>query len=122
LRKRKDGSGVGMLYCLRTFYRKAVTELLEGKMPQDQAERVAETISSGTWTDDYPLSVREAQALGLTVTTAMPDEVYRLMSLYPQSGMRRSSVEYIPMPYHGWQPRSAEPRAVRAMPVRRRFE
>jgi hypothetical protein len=37
--------------------------------------------------------------LGLPITTEMPEEVYRLMSLYPQASQRRPSVEYIPIPY-----------------------
>jgi ClpP class serine protease len=66
---------------------------------QEQAERLANTLSTGQWTHDYPISVEEAQRLGLPVTTEMPEEVYALMALYPQQGTGRPSVGYIPMPY-----------------------
>lgn len=68
-------------------------------VPQEQAERLANTLSTGQWTHDYPISVEEAQHLGLPVSTEMPEEVYALMALYPQLGAGRPSVSYIPMPY-----------------------
>jgi len=43
--------------------------------------------------------VEEARNMGLSVSTDMPQEVYDLMSLYPQSAARRPSVGYIPVPY-----------------------
>ena len=70
-----------------------------GRMDENQAEDLAKTLSSGRWTHDYPITVDEARGLGLPVTTEMPVEVYKLMSLYPQTSQRRPSVEYIPMPY-----------------------
>ena len=51
------------------------------------------------WTHDYPISVREAQGMGLPISTNMPKRVYDLMALYPQTTQRRPSVEYIPTPY-----------------------
>ncbi len=80
-----------------------VSELLQDKMTAEQAERVATMLVTGTWTHDYPITVAEARALGLTVSTDMPEEIYRLMALYPQTAQRRPSVEYIPLP------RSREP-------------
>jgi ClpP class serine protease len=65
----------------------------------DRAEELARTLACGTWTHDYPITVNEARQLGLAVSTDMPGEVYQLMQLYPQSGQRRPSVEYIPVPY-----------------------
>ncbi|MGC8968918.1 MAG: SDH family Clp fold serine proteinase, partial [Thermus sp.] len=65
----------------------------------DKAEALAELLSQGTWTHDYPIGAEEAKALGLPVTTGMPKEVYQLMDLYPQTQMRRPSVQYVPMPY-----------------------
>jgi len=70
-----------------------------GTMDEGQAEELARTLSSGRWTHDYPITVDEARGLGLPVSTEMPVEVYKLMSLYPQTSQRRPSVEYIPMPY-----------------------
>ncbi|GAB4380229.1 MAG: ATP-dependent Clp protease proteolytic subunit [Calditrichia bacterium] len=77
--------------------------LLRDKMDSQQAERLATTLSSGTWTHDYPITVNEARELGLPVNTEMPHEIYKIMALYPQTRQRRPSVEYIPLP------RSREP-------------
>lgn len=76
-----------------------VCEILSHNMPGEKAEAIAETLSSGTWTHDYPISVREASELGLPVSNDMPKEIYQLMNLYPQAVQRRPSVEYIPLPY-----------------------
>jgi ClpP class serine protease len=65
----------------------------------EKAASVAHTLACGTWTHDYPITVAEARELGLTVSTDMPEEVYALMQLYPQTAQRRPSVEYIPVPY-----------------------
>ncbi|MDR5695782.1 MAG: hypothetical protein QN198_08705 [Armatimonadota bacterium] len=79
--------------------RAVVQKLLEDRMPPEEAKTIAEMLSSGTWTHDYPLTVSEAKSLGLPVSTEMPSEVYKLMALYPQAGYRRPSVQYVPMPY-----------------------
>jgi ClpP class serine protease len=65
----------------------------------DRAADLARILSSGRWTHDYPITVDEAEELGLPISTDMPEEVYQLMSLYPQTSQRRPTVEYIPMPY-----------------------
>jgi ClpP class serine protease len=81
--------------------RTTITRLLEtGRgMPAKQARQLAQVLSSGKWTHDYPITVDEAREMGLEISTDVPQEVYRLMSLYPQSAQRRPSVEYIPSPY-----------------------
>lgn len=76
-----------------------VENLLTPKMDTDQAARLADTLSQGHWTHDYPLLAKEAQELGLPVSTDLPNEVRDIMRLYPQPRGRRPSVEYIPMPY-----------------------
>lgn len=73
-------------------------ELLSDKMDAQQADRLATTLCSGIWTHDYPITVREARELGLNISTEMPEEIYRIMALYPQTTQRRPSVEYIPSP------------------------
>ena len=65
----------------------------------DRAEPIAEALSSGQWTHDYPITVGEARSLGLPVDTNLPKEIYQLMNLYPQGGQRRPSVDFIPVPY-----------------------
>jgi len=87
--------------------KEVVSELLRDKMDAQQAERVATALSSGIWTHDYPITVGEARQLGLPVSTDMPNEIYRIMALYPQTAQRRPSVEYIPLP------RSREPERTR---------
>ncbi len=64
-------------------------------------------LSTGTWTHDYPITVGEARGLSLPVSTELPKEVFELMSMYPESGRGRPSVEYVPQPYG---PREDEPR------------
>jgi ClpP class serine protease len=75
-----------------------VTNLLSERLGE-RAPELAHTLASGTWTHDYPITVREARNLGLPVSTDMPAEVYDLMQLYPQTAQRRPSVEYVPLPY-----------------------
>jgi len=75
-----------------------VSELLRGKMNDEQVERVATTLATGVFTHDYPITVREAREIGLPVNTEMPRLVYQIMALYPQTAQRRPSVEFIPVP------------------------
>ncbi len=75
-----------------------VKQLLQKHMDEEQAEREATTLATGTWTHDYPITVSEARALGLPIRTDMPKEIYQIMALYPQTQQRRPSVEYIPIP------------------------
>lgn len=75
-----------------------IINLLKDKMDLTKAEQLAETLASGKWTHDYPITVEEAKELGLNVNTEMPEEVYQLMALYPQTTQARPSVEYIPIP------------------------
>jgi ClpP class serine protease len=80
--------------------KRTVQEILEANhMEAERAREVAEALSTGLWTHDYPIGVDEARGLGLPVTTEMPKEVYDLMNLFPQASQRRPSVEYIPTPY-----------------------
>ena len=75
-----------------------IINLLKDKMDLQKAEQIADTLATGKWTHDYPITVEQAKDLGLNVNTDMPEEVYQLMALYPQSGQSRPSVEYIPLP------------------------
>ncbi len=76
-----------------------VQRLLTPRHGEQKAARLAETLATGTWTHDYPITVEEARQLGLNVSTEMPEQIYMLMNLYPQTAQRRPSVQYIPMPY-----------------------
>ncbi len=74
----------------------AVTELLSGKLPEGEARELAEKLSTGTWTHDYPITPEQAREFGLNVSTEMPEEFLQLMALYPQPVQRIPSVEYLP--------------------------
>jgi ClpP class serine protease len=90
---------------LADLSRKAMTQIKEfvlikllDDFPADRANELADKLSSGQWTHDYPLTIDQLSELGLPVKTDLPLEVYDLMDLYPQSGMR-PSVQYVPIPY-----------------------
>lgn len=85
--------------------RATVVELLTGRFDQARAEALAELLSQGAWTHDFPIRYDYAEKLGLPVRGEMPSEVYELMKLYPQRG-RRPSVEFVPVPY----PQPGEPK------------
>jgi len=77
-----------------------VRELLAERMSTEQAEALADKLSTGTWTHDYPITAEEAKKFGLPVRTDMPAEVYQFMELFPQPTRTTSGVEYIPLPRH----------------------
>jgi ClpP class serine protease len=76
-----------------------VTELLADKYPAEKAAELAKLLSSGTWTHDYPITCERAREIGLHVRSDMPENILRLMHLYPQPIRRQSAVEYVPVPY-----------------------
>lgn len=76
----------------------AATDLLAVRMPRGEAAALAEKLASGTWTHDYPIAAAEAKALGLPVSTDMPEDVLTLMTLYPQPVRQSGGVEYLPVP------------------------
>jgi ClpP class serine protease len=92
---------IDQVYC-------TVRGLLLKHMPEEKAEEVARKLSEGRWTHDYAIDITQAREMGLPVTDGVPDEVYELMELYPQSAARRPGVEYIPVPYR--MPNGTEPR------------
>src|SRR5438477_9155599 len=79
--------------------RHEVGELLAAKNPGEKSADMAKLLTSGTWTHDYPITYERARELGLPVRTDMPENVLRLMQLYPQPIRRQPSVEYVPVPY-----------------------
>ena len=78
--------------------REHMKELLAEHFTPERAEELARIMSEGRWTHDFPLTFEEAQGLGLQVTKGLSDELYQLMSLYPQPMKRQPTVEYIPLP------------------------
>jgi ClpP class serine protease len=83
-----------------------VYSLVKDRMPEDKAQELAKSLSDGRWTHDYPITFELAKNMGLPVVDAVPVEIYSLMELYPQSGQRRPSVEFVPIPY---APRPPQP-------------
>jgi ClpP class serine protease len=81
--------------------KQTVIRIVSNRSDREHAEELAETLATGTWTHDYPITVSEARDLGIPVSIDVPQEVYDLMDLYPQTSQRRPSVQYIPMPYRG---------------------
>src|SRR5256712_4100789 len=90
-----------------TQLRRTVQDLLGERMAQEQAAALAEKLATGTWTHDYPIMAEEAKALGLPVSTEMPEEVYQFMALFPQPTRMRPAVEYVPAPYRATKDRAA---------------
>ncbi len=77
-----------------------VKEILQDKMEEKKAEELADLLSRGEWTHDYPIMYEHARELGLPVSTDMPEEVYQFMNLFPQPmSQKLQSVQYIPAPY-----------------------
>ncbi|MFN3653056.1 MAG: SDH family Clp fold serine proteinase [Armatimonadota bacterium] len=90
--------------------KETVLGLIGDRMPPEHAEQVADALTQGYWTHDYPIDAAQGRAMGLPISTDLPEEVYALMELYPQPMQRRPSVEYVPVPY------PAEPREDRPTP------
>ncbi|HBP17228.1 MAG TPA: hypothetical protein DEA08_05445 [Planctomycetes bacterium] len=93
--------------------RETVRALLAGKLEGQRADEVADTLSQGTFTHDYPITCERARELGLTISCDLPEGVHELMALYPQPQNRRPSVHYLPMPY-GRRGERGEPKSERS--------
>ena len=78
-----------------------VRQILRDRMEEGAAERLAQALTEGRWTHDFPLTPEDLEALGLRVSRGLPQDIYRLMELYPQATRRRPSVQYVPVPYQG---------------------
>ena len=82
-----------------TQVRDFVRYLLSDKMDEARAKDLAELLSSGNWTHDYPIDCEQLKKMGLPVTVGLVEDIYALMDLYPQPAQRRPSVQFIPLPY-----------------------
>ena len=80
--------------------KQSASELMKRSLTAEQAGTLAEKLSTGTWTHDYPIWAATAKEFGLHVSTNMPDDVLELMKLYPQPVRTQSGggVEYLPVP------------------------
>lgn len=75
--------------------RKIAHELLSGSVSDNAAVAIAEQLSTGRWTHDYPIAFDEARELGLNVSNDMPKEIMELMALFPETVRRNASVKYV---------------------------
>ncbi len=91
---------------LRQMYDNVKNLLLKKGYSEETAEKVAQELSQGKYTHDYPLNVQYLRELGLKVSTDVPEEVYALMDLYPQPA-GTPAVQYIPVPYQ--RPGNSQP-------------
>lgn len=82
-----------------TQVRDFVNYLLSDKMEEARAKELAELLSGGNWTHDYPIVCDQLKKMGLPVTVGLMEDIYALMDLYPQPAQRRPSVQFIPLPY-----------------------
>ena len=83
--------------------KQSANDILKKRLPADKADALAEKLSSGTWTHDYPLFAAMAKELGLPVSTDIPSDILDLMKLYPQPVRAQGAsggVEYLPIPRH----------------------
>ena len=85
--------------------KKAITQvqdfiynLLKDKYGEEKAKNLAQILTEGRWTHDYPITVEHAKELGLDIDTNVPEEVYTLMELYKQPVKQRGTVEFMPYP------------------------
>jgi ClpP class serine protease len=78
--------------------KEVVRHLLLRRLEPQRAEALAEQLAGGHYTHDDPITFTEAQALDLPVVAGVPEEAFALMSLFPQAGGRRPSVQYLPIP------------------------
>jgi ClpP class serine protease len=78
--------------------KRTAERLLAGRMEKERIEALASVLTEGRWTHDHPIFPDEAAEMGLNISTAMPDSVLELMSLFPQPTQRMQNVEYLPYP------------------------
>jgi ClpP class serine protease len=78
--------------------KETVRSLVEKHVEPKDADALAEELAGGPYTHDDPITLEEARRMGLPVEPGVPDEAYELMSLFPQGGRRRPSVQYVPIP------------------------
>jgi len=79
--------------------RERVRSILADRMGEDRAAEIADVLTEGRWTHDYPITCEQLRDMGLPVCHPMPTEIYQLMDLYPQPAQRRPSIQYVPIPY-----------------------
>lgn len=67
-------------------------------MEEKSAQEIAENLPKRKWTHKFPKRVEEAIKLEMRTNIDVPEEVYDLMELFPQSPQQRPSVHYVSLP------------------------
>jgi ClpP class serine protease len=78
--------------------KEVVRSLVSAHFDAAKADALAEELAGGHYTHDDPITLPEARQLGLHVEEGVPASVHELMTLFPQGGGRRPSVQYVPLP------------------------
>jgi ClpP class serine protease len=73
----------------------AAKELLRGTVSDNAAANIAQLLSSGQWTHDYPIGAAMAKEIGLNVSTSFPSDISELMRLFPDTLRRAPSVRWM---------------------------
>jgi ClpP class serine protease len=79
-----------------TQVKRGAVELTRKRLGEERATALAEKLAGGYWTHDYALTAEEAGSLGLPVKIGVPNEVLKLMTLYPQP-VQSSNIEFLPI-------------------------
>jgi len=76
----------------------AVRQLIADNYDSEQIEVIIETLVSGKYTHDFPITAEATcELLGQCANTELPPEVYSLMNLYKMGRPQRPGIEYVPM-------------------------
>ncbi len=76
--------------------RAGVIELVADRTGMDKASEMGDLLTQGVWTHDYAITPEQARAIGLTISTDMPETVLDLMTLYPQPLRQQPAVDFVP--------------------------
>ena len=74
---------------------RAAKDLLKGTVSENAASAIAQQLSSGIWTHDYPIDHAQAVELGLNASKDMPKDIMELMEHFPDTVRRTGSVRYV---------------------------
>jgi len=72
-----------------------ITWLLTDQVGDERARELGKAFTEGRWTHDFPLTSDALLAMGLKVSTEVPDEAYELLEAFPQ-GAKFRSVQWLP--------------------------
>ena len=59
-----------------------IVELIQDRLGKSKSKKIADFLTKGEKTHDYPITAKEAKELGLNIDTKIRPEVYRLMDTY----------------------------------------